>query len=108
MAPKAKPAAAKPAAKSEAKAKAKSEPKKKEVKEERPEDLIPKVEQPNEEEFEAKLKAISDAIEKLQSDKADLDAKIKERSGGKDEYHVQRQQLREELNKWSALMDEKK
>jgi len=104
MAPSGPPAAkAKPgAAKPEAKAKAV----KKEYKEEpRPEDLIPKVEPPNDKEFETKLEGIQTAIEKLQKEQAELNGKIKERSGGKDEHQQERLALRQELDKWSALMD---
>merc|ERR1719261_2455362 len=104
MAPKAKPAAAKAAAKPEAKAKAKAEAKKKE--EPRPEDLIPKVEMPKKEEYEEKLQAVQDEIEKLQKQQQDLAKRISERSGGKDEYQAKRAELRAELDHWSGLLDE--
>jgi len=96
-----------PAAKAKPEAKAKAKPEKKERKEEpRPEDLITKVEPPNDKDFEQKLEGIQVAIEKLQKEQAELNGKIKERSGGKDEHQQVRLALRQELDKWSALMDE--
>jgi len=101
---------AKPTAASKAEAKAKPKPKAKEPKEkeERPEDLIPKVEPANEEEYQAKFESIQKAIDGFQAKKKELDGKVQERSGGKDEYHTQRLAMREELNVWSRQMDEVK
>lgn len=81
-------------------------PKKEEKKDEpRPEDFIPKVEPVNEKEFETRLEAVQAGIEELQKKQQDLNEKIKGRSGGKDDYQSQRTLLRQELDKWSALMD---
>jgi chromosome segregation ATPase len=99
MAPKAKPAAAK------AKADAKAKPKK--VKEEAsPEDIIPKVAKPDPKEYETRLEAVQFDIEGLQKKQSDLNARISERSGGKDDYMSKRNELRAELDKWSGLMDD--
>lgn len=73
--------------------------------EERPEDAIPKVEMPKKEEFEEKLQAVQDEIDKLQKQQQDLAKRISERSGGKDEYQTKRAELRAELDHWSGLLD---
>jgi len=102
MAPKAKPAAASTATKPDAKPKAKAEKKQDVV---RPEDLIPKVPQPDEKEFEARIDVVNQAIEKIQKEQQALSAKISERSGGKDEFTAKRAELREQLDDWSRKMD---
>jgi len=101
MAPKAKPAATP----GKAKAEAKSKPKK--VKEEAsPEDSIPKVAKPDPKEYETRLEAVQYDIEALQKKQTELNARISERSGGKDDYMTKRNELRAELEKWSGLMDD--
>jgi len=95
-----------PAKKADPKAAA-AKPKAEKKKEEpRPEDLVPKVEPVNDKDFETRLEKVQENIEKLQVKQKDLNTKIKERSGGKDEHQTQRVELRQQLDKWSALMDD--
>jgi len=98
MAPKAK--AAGDAPKKEKKVE-KSEPR-----EPRPEDLIPKVEKPDEKVYEERQAAVTAEIDKLAAKQKELGAKIAERTGGKDEYQTQRAALRAELDTWQAKIDE--
>merc|ERR1740115_363235 len=60
---------------------------------------------PKKEEFEEKLQAVQDEIDKLQKQQQDLAKRISERSGGKDEYQTKRAELRAELDHWSGLLD---
>lgn len=109
MAPKAKPAAAAPAA-----AKPKPTPKPEKKKEEkkayepRPEDLIPKVEQPKVDEFEARCAVIEKDIEKLQAKQKGLTAQIQEKTGGKDEFQQKKNELFAELQVWQQKINEVK
>merc|ERR1712187_107685 len=74
----------------------------------RPEDLIEKVEAPDDKDFDSRLEAVQSEMDKLQTEQQTLNKKISERSGGKDEYQKQRLDLRAQLDLWSAKMDEVK
>jgi len=86
MAPKAKPAAkaaAAPAPKAKAAAKPEAKAKKEKKDEPRPEDLIPKVPEPDAAAFDARTEAVQAEIDKLEKKKQELGNKINERSGGR-------------------------
>lgn len=91
------------APKGDAKAKAKAKPVKDEP---RPEDKVPKVDQPDRKAFDERIEAVNQEIEKFQKDQAALTAKINERSGGKEEYHQKRAELRALLDEYSGKMNE--
>jgi len=95
MAPKAKADAG--AAKAKAKGKAKKEEK---------EDDTPKMKEPDYAKYDASVKDIQDKIDKLQKEKEALQAKISERSAGKDGFQVERAAIRSELDEVSKQMDE--
>merc|ERR1719456_297088 len=93
--------APKAAADSKAKAGAKSKPKAK--KEE--EDNTPKMKEPDHAAYDAAVKEVQDKIDKLQKEKEALQAKISERSAGKDEFQTARAEIRAELDAVSKDMD---
>jgi len=102
MAPKAKAAAPAPAAaKAEPKAKGKAKPAKKQE-----EDEGPKMDAPDRAEFDAAVAKIQEAIEGLQQEQQALQAQIKERSGGKDDYYTQRAEFKAQLDEFTAKIDE--
>lgn len=101
MAPKAAPAAKGAAAKPEAKAVAK-----KKAKAEQEEDQGPKVEEPDQKEFDAAVAKVQSEIEELQKEQAELGKKISERSGGKDEYFAKRNEYRAQLDEFTRKIDE--
>uniref|UniRef100_A0A7S4W2P8 Nuclear segregation protein Bfr1 n=1 Tax=Alexandrium monilatum TaxID=311494 RepID=A0A7S4W2P8_9DINO len=106
MAPKAKAAAAAPAAKAEPKAKAKADSKKKEKSDRpKPEDEIPKVDSPDKDEYDAKIKKIGEEIEALSGEQRDLQAKINERSSGKEQFFAQKLEFRKQLDALSEQMN---
>jgi len=98
------PPAAKGKAKAEGKAEAKAKPKPKK-KEEDLEDKIPKVDQPDRNELEEKIKKLNTDVEGLQKKKADLDKKVGERSGGKEEFFQKKQELRAKLDEVQVRID---
>lgn len=104
MAPKAKAAAAAPAPKAKAEPKAKPEPKKK--KEKAAEEEKEKVQQPDREAFNEKVKKVNDDIEKLNKEQARLTEKINERSGGKNEFFAQKAEFRAQLEEISKNMND--
>eukprot|EP00408_Alexandrium_pacificum_P029300 CAMPEP_0171286868 /NCGR_PEP_ID=MMETSP0790-20130122/69246_1 /TAXON_ID=2925 /ORGANISM="Alexandrium catenella, Strain OF101" /LENGTH=491 /DNA_ID=CAMNT_0011756349 /DNA_START=77 /DNA_END=1552 /DNA_ORIENTATION=+ len=103
MAPKA--AAAKAEPKAEPKAKAKADAKKKAKAPKPEEEEIPKVPQPDNDEFKQKLDAISQEIEALSKERAALSEQINSRSHGGTEFGAQKAELRAQLNELSGKMD---
>jgi len=99
MAPKAAP-------KADAKKAEKKE--KKEPAPHRPEDDIPKVEQPKSEEFENRVQEVNTKIDRLQEKQKGIKAQIDEKTGGKDEYQSKRNELFAELGVWQQKIDEVK
>lgn len=99
-APKAAPKAAapKPAAKADAKPKVKKE--KKPEEEEKP-----KLQPPDKDAFDAEVAKIQEDIDKLQKKQKVFAEKIAERSGGKDEFHTKRVELRAQLDELSEKMN---
>merc|ERR1711862_195825 len=91
-------------AKADAKGKAKAE-KKEKKKEEDPADKVPKVEQPDRAENDAKMQKVQDEITALQKQQQRMTEKIQQHSGGKDEFHKEQAEVRSELDVISAKMD---
>jgi len=84
--------------------KAKADTKAKKAKKEE-EDDTPKMKEPDYTAYDESVKAIQDKIDKLQKEKEALQAKITERSSGKDGFQAQRAEIRGELDEISKQMD---
>jgi len=82
---------------------AKPKPEKKKVDKEETE--IPKVQAPDRTAFDEKIGAVQAEIEKMQKEQSALTAKINQRSGGSDEYHAKRAELRSQLDEYSGKMN---
>lgn len=100
------PKAAAAAPKAEPKAKAKAEAKKKVEKETDPADQVERVPQPDGEVFKEKMAKIEEEIDKLKKKQNGIQEKIKERSGGKEGFFAEKQALRNQLDEYSAKMNE--
>lgn len=99
-----------PKAKGEAKAKAKGEAKpKKEKKDE--EEEANKVKPPDRDEFQGKLNAIQEEIDKLQTKKKEINDQISAQSGGRDDFFQERNRIKsqlDEINEQLAKFEGKK
>jgi len=69
------------------------------------EDDAPKMKEPDYAAYDASVKEVQDKIDKLQKEKEALQAKITERSAGKDGFQAQRAEIRAELDAISKDMD---